>query len=222
MQVNEQEHFRLMKTLSEKTGIEMLVIDEAEKITHVNATRLMGNFRGTSFTDDPIKSTIHQESPKGKTVELPGVSFLVDYAIDEALVDALNRKFSYRNCIAFISDDSDDKKHTVSIIHATDKYNIVRLQEMSGGSDVYATDSLILKLKTLDQKYPFDFIGVGTDWCLLKFKTTPVDYKDFAKCILDVCPIDEEEPTGNSVERYADSIRKAFNGGKRNVSMWWD
>ncbi|RYE56493.1 MAG: hypothetical protein EOP48_07895 [Sphingobacteriales bacterium] len=95
-----------LKDLSEKTGIEMIVIDEAEKITNTNATRFLRRFTGSGFIDDPIQSNIRQEFPKEKTVELPGISFLVDPAIIKDMLDTLNNRFAYRNCIAFISDDA--------------------------------------------------------------------------------------------------------------------
>ena len=64
-----------LKDLSEKTGIEMIVIDEAEKITKTAATRFVRSIMLSSYIDDPIQSTIRQETPKCKTVELPGISF---------------------------------------------------------------------------------------------------------------------------------------------------
>jgi hypothetical protein len=204
-----------LKSLSEKSGIEMVVIDEAEKITGANATRFVRRFIGSSYVDDPIKSSIRQEFPRSKTVELPGISFDVPHDIIEALVDTLNKKFAYRNCFAFISNDStrEDKKQTISIIRATDKYNALRLQETSGGSHLFSTDSLITKLQLFEQKYPFQFIGVGDDWLLIKTVDTPKDWDDFAKEVLKVCPNEE-----TSTDDFAKALQKV-NG---RVSMWWD
>jgi hypothetical protein len=205
-----------LKELSEKTGIEMIVIDEAEKITKTEATRFLRNLMLSSFIDDPIQSTIRQQSPKGKTVELPGISLLVEHDLIEKLVDILNKKFSYRQCLAFISDDRtrDDKKQTISIIHSADKYNTLRLQQTSGGSYLFSTDSLVEKLQTFEKKYPFHFIGVGDDWLVIKTNDTPEDWTDFAKEVLKVCPPEDDV----NIDKYAEEI-KSTNG---RISMWWD
>ena len=194
----------------------MIVIDEAEKIIKTEATRLTRSLMLSIYADDPIKSVIRQETPKGKTVELPGVSFLVEHDVIENLVDTLNKRFSYRQCLAFISDDSsrDDKKQSVSIIYSGDKYNTVRLQQTTGGSHHYSTDILIGKLQAFEKKYPFQFIGVGDDWLLIKTNDTPKDWTDFAKEILTVCPPDDDV----NDNEYAEAIKSA-NG---RVSMWWD
>lgn len=205
-----------LKELSEKTGIEMIVIDEAEKITKTEATRFLRSLMLSSYIDDPIQSAIRQESPKGKTVELPGISFLVEHDLIEKLVDTLNKKFSYRQYLAFISDDRtrDDKKQTVSIIYSPDKYNSLRLQQTSGGSYLFSTDSLVEKLQIFEKKYPFHFIGVGDDWLLIKTKDTPKDWIDFAKEVLKVCPPEDEV----NIDEYAEAIKNAHG----RVSMWWD
>lgn len=215
-QIDNSQNSTRLKELSEKTGIEMIVIDEAEKITKTEATRLLRSLMLSSYIDDPIKSTIKQVSPKGKTVELPGISFLVDSDLSEKLVDTLNRKFSYRQCLAFISDNRprDDKKQTISIIQSANKYNTLRLQQTSGGSYLFSTDSLIEKLQTFEKKYPFHFIGVGDDWLLIKTNDTPKDWTDFAKEVLKVCPPEDVV----NIDKYAEEI-KSTNG---RVSMWWD
>jgi len=214
-QMDNSKNLTTLKDLSEKTGIEMIVIDEAEKITMTKATRLTRRFIGSSYIDDPIQSPIRQDFPKTKTVELPGVSFLVDNSKIKSLVDTLNKKFAYRNCIAFISDDSfrDDKKQTISIIQSIDKYNTLRLQETSSGSYIFSTDSLITKLKCFEQKYPFDFIGVGDDWLLIKLKGKRTDWTDVANEVLKVCPNEE-----TTVQALAEALQKD-NGA---ISMWWD
>lgn len=213
---NTQTHLEQIKTLSEKSGIEMIVIDEAEKITKADATRFTRGLMLSSYIDDPIQSSIRQETPKNKTVELPGVSFLVDNDIIEKLVDTLDKKFAYRQCFAFISNDEtrNDKKQTISIIHSSDKYNTLRLQVTSGGSYQFSTDSLIVKLKIFESKYPFHFIGVGADWLLIKTNNTPTDWLDFAKEVLKVCPVEDEI----DINEYANGL-KQDNG---RVSMWWD
>ena len=212
---NSQNLIRL-KELSEKSGIEMIVIDEAEKITNTKATRFLRSLILSSYIDDPIKSPIRQESPKGKTVELPGVSFLVEHDLIEKLVDTLNKKFAYRQCVAFISNDDtrNDKMQTISIIHSVDKYNSLRLQETSGGSYNFSTDSLVEKLQAFESKYPFHFIGVGDDWLLIKTNNIPIDWLDFAKEVLKICPIEDEI----EINKYANDLKQS--NGK--VSMWWD
>ena len=220
-QNDQQPKVDTMKDLSEKTGIEMIVIDEAQKIMKVSATRFLGQFMGSSFVDDPIHSSIRQEFPKTKTVELQGISFLAEHDKIIELVDTINRKFAYRNCISFISDDNsrDDNKQTLTIIHSSDKFDMLRLQRTSGGSNLFSTDSLVLKLQELDKKYPFDFLGVGTDWCLLRFKEAPKDYMDFAKLVDKVCPL--EDLTHITMEAYAGQLKDVFTKS-RNISMWWD
>jgi hypothetical protein len=205
-----------IKELSEKTGIEMIVIDEAEKITKTKATRFLRRLILSSYIDDPIQSTINQRSPKEKTVELPGISFLVEHDLIEKLVDALNERFAYRQYLAFISNDDtrNDSKQTLSIINTSDKYNTLRLQETSGGSNLFSTDSLIVKLQTFEKKYPFQFIGVGDDWLLIKTIDIPKDWTDFAQEVLKVCHPEDEI----NLEEYAEEI-KTTNG---RISMWWD
>lgn len=208
-------NLEILKDLSEKTGIEMVVIDEAEKITKAEATRFVRGLLLSSYIDDPIQSTIRQESPKGRTVELPGVSFLVDCNVIEAIVDTLNKKFAYRHYMAFISNDDsrDDKKQSVSIIHSTDKYNALRLQETSGGNYLFSTDNLIEKLRAFEGKYPFHFIGVGDDWLLIKTNNTPTDWFDLAKEVLEVCPDDEID-----INDYVNGLKQ----GNGRISLWWD
>jgi hypothetical protein len=118
-QMDNSKNLARLKDLSEKTGIEMIVIDEAEKITKTDASRFVKSLMLSSYIDDPIQSTIRQETPKAKTVELPGISFLVEHSAIETIVGTLNKKFAYRKCFAFISNDDtrNDKKQTVSIIH---------------------------------------------------------------------------------------------------------
>ncbi len=213
---NTQTHLEQIKTLSEKSGIEMLVIDGAEKMTKTEATRFTRGLMLSSYSDDPIQSSIRQETPRNRTVELPGVSFLVDNNIIETLVYKLNKKFAYRQYLTFISNDEtrSDKKQTISIIHGSDKYNILRFQETSGGSYQFSTDSLISKLQAFEGKYPFHFIGVGNDWLLIQTNDTPTDWLDFAKEVLKICPIEEKI----DVNEYTNGL-KHENG---RVSMWWD
>jgi Domain of unknown function (DUF4253) len=205
-----------IKELSEKTGIEMIVIDEAEKITNTEATRFLRWLTLSSYTDDPIQSTIRQESKNERTVELPGISFLVENNLIEKLVDTLNKRVAYRQYLAFISNDDtrNDKKQTISIINTADKYNTLRLQQTTGGSYLFSTDSLIAKLQTFENKYPFHFIGVGDDWLLIKTNDTPTNWLDFAKEVLKVCPVQNEI----AIAEYANGLKKD-NG---RVSMWWD
>jgi Domain of unknown function (DUF4253) len=209
-------HLERIKTLSEKSGIEMLVIDEAEKITKIEATRFTRRLMLSSYIYDPIQSSIRQETPKNRTVELPGISFLVDNNIIEKFVDTLNKKLSYRQSLAFISNDEtrSDKKQTISIIHSADKYNTLRLQETSGGSYRYSTDSIITKLQSFENKYPFSFVGVGDEWLLIKTNNIPTDWLDFAKEVLKVCPVEDKI----DVDGYANDLK--HDNGK--VSMWWD
>jgi len=215
-QMDTPQNLTRLKELSEKTGIEMIVIDEAEKITKTDATRFVRRLMLSGYIDDPIQSTIRQESPKGKTVELPGISFLVEHSIIETIVDTLNKKFAYRQCLAFISNDDtrNDTKQTVSIIHSADKYNTLRLQQTSGGSSLFSTDSLIEKLLTFEKKYPFLFIGVGDEWLVIKTNDSPKDWTDFAKEVLKVCPSEDKL----NIDEYAEAIKNT----KGRVSMWWD
>lgn len=87
-----QTHLEWIKTLSEKTGIEMSVVDEAEKITKTVATGFTRKLMLSNYIDDPIQSSIRLETPKNRTVELPGISFLVDNDIIEKLVDTLKQE----------------------------------------------------------------------------------------------------------------------------------
>lgn len=107
--MDNSENLARLKDLSEKTGLEMIVIDEAEKITNTEAARFTRSLILSNYIDDPIQSTIRQETPKGRTVELPGISFLVENNTIEIIVDTLNKKFAYRQCLAFISNN---ERHT--------------------------------------------------------------------------------------------------------------
>lgn len=201
--------------LSEKTGIEVSVIKDAETVTHVSATRFKRKEK-TMVIDNPVQHISHGSTTPG-SIELPGVSFLVDGEHSFAIVDSLNHLLSDRACMAFISDDSyrSDKKQTVSVIHATDKYDIVRLQETSGGADSFYTDSLIDKLKLLERKYTFDFLAVGNDWMVLRPQRSIADWRDYANETLKVCPSDEEP---EDLDAYANSLREE----KGKLTLWWD
>ena len=89
----------------------------------------------------------------------------------------------------------------------------MRLQETSGGSHHFSTDTLIAKLKTFEQKYSFRFVGVGKDWLTIKTLDLPKDWKNFAAEVMKVCPNEE-----SNVEEVANEFQKE--GGK--VFMWWD
>jgi hypothetical protein len=213
-QMNQPKDLNRLQDLSEKTGIEMIVIDEAEKLTGTPAEHFKRWLILSSYISDPIQSTIEQQSPKTKTVLLPGVSFLVDRASAEQVIESLNQKFAYRSCVAFISDDRrEDKMYVISLIQSFDKYNTLRLQETSGGSYHFSTDTLITKLKVFEQKYPFRFIGVGNDWLTIQTLNTPKDWKDFAAEVMKICPTEETNP-----EETAEEFQKE--AGK--VFMWWD
>jgi|GEM_PF-5423989 len=203
---NQQSRIERIRMLSEKSGIEATVIDEAEKIAKTQATRFQRN------VIQPVK----QEMPTTKTVELPGISLLVDHAVIEKLVDSLNDKFSCRQCLSFISNDDtrSDAKQTISMIKSGDKYNTLRFQETRGGSYRFATDSLIIKLQLFEKKYPFHFIGVGDDWLLIKTENKPADWLDFAEEVLKVCPLEEKVDTAE----YA----KGLMHDEGKISMWWD
>ena len=145
--------------LSEKTGIELLVILAAEDITKSSAQRLKTYLAGASFPGD----SINQPQPKGKTVEIPGISFIVlaDKKFD--LIDLINKRISYRGYQAFVSDKSyDEKGHvTISVVKAENKYNVLRLQQTNGINYGISTDSLIAMLMSFDTKYPFEIVGGG-------------------------------------------------------------
>ncbi len=213
-QINQPNDENRLQDLSEKTGIEMVVIDEAEKITGTQAEHFRRLLIRSSYAGDPIQSNILQPAPKTKTVLLPGISFPVDPKLAEQVVDNLNRKFAYRSCISFISDDRrEGQKYVVSLIHSFDKYNALRLQETSGGSYHFSTDTLITKLKVFEQKYPFRFIGVGNDWLSIQTVDTPKDWRDFANEVMKVCPT--EKPN-------LQETAKEFEKERGKVFMWWD
>lgn len=212
--MNQPKDVNRLQSLSENTGIEMVLIDEAEKITGSQAEHLKRRLNGSSYTADPIQSTIHQQYPRTKTVLLPGISFPVDRTIAEQVVDSLNKKFAYRSCIAFISDDErEDNRYVVSLINSSDKYNTLRLQETTGGSYRFSTDTLITKLKAFEQKYPFRFVGVGNDWLTIKALGAPGDWRDFAVEVTKVCP---------SEDWRVDEIAEMFKKDDGKVFMWWD
>jgi hypothetical protein len=213
-QMNQPKDLNRIQDLSEKTGIKMIVIDEAEKLTWTQAEHFKRWLIRSSYAGDPIHSSIQQPAPKTKTVLLPGISFPVDRTLAEQVVDSLNQKFAYRSCISFISDDRrEDRKYVVSLIHSFDKYNALRLQETSGGSYHFSTDTLITKLKAFEQKYPFSFIGVGNDWLTIQTINTPTDWRDFADEVMKVCPTEEPNP---------EETTKEFQKERGKVFMWWD
>jgi hypothetical protein len=211
--MNQPEQLNQLKELSEKTGIEMIVIEEAEKIANIKAGRFKRQFIGSIYVGDSIKSTISQEFPHAKTVELPGISLLVDADKAEDVVHKLNTRLAYRNCLSFISDDEyrEDKKHTVSLICTSDKYNILRLQQVSGGGYIYSTENIIAGLQELEKRYPFEIIGTGADWCLLELKAQPQDWLDLGRQVFKICPSE------STIEEYAEGFRRE--NGK--ISLWW-
>lgn len=204
------------RELSEKTGIELMVIHKAEQITHTDATRFKRWFMGVAIAGDSAEGP-PQKRPRAKTVELPGISFLVNADSSVLLVDTLNSQLAYRDCVAFISDDTyrEDKKQVVSIIHTTDKYDIVRMQETHGGADNFFTDSLIVRLKQLEQKYAFEFVAVGGDWMVLKPKGVISDWVGYASETLKVCPPEDHI---EDVAAYAEALKEE----EGKVLMWWD
>lgn len=205
-----------LQELSEKTGIEMVVINEAEKIAGIEADHFKRRLILSRYVSDPIQSTIHQESPRTKTVLLPGISFRVDRKLAAQLVNSLNTKFAYRDCIAFISDNQgEEETRVVTLIQSSDKYNTLRLQETSGGSYFFSTDTLITKLKAFEEKYPFRFLGVGDDWLIIKPLNRPKNWVDFAAEVDKVCP---DEDNNASLEDMAHMYQK----DEGEVFMWWD
>lgn len=202
------------RELSEKTGIELTVIHKAEEITHGNATRFK---RWFSLALPAKGEGLVQQRPRIKTVELPGISLLVNADSSIIMVDSLNRQLETNNCIAFVSDDTyrDDKKQMVSIICSTDKYDIVRMQETHGSTETYVTDSLIARLKCLEQKYAFEFIAVGGDWMLLRPKGVVNDWMDYASETLKAFPPEDHI---EDVAAYADALKEE----EGKVLLCWD
>lgn len=202
--------------LAEKTGIELSVIHKAEEIVHAPATRFRRWHRSMRIAGDTAQE-LPQHQLKGKTVELPGISFLVNADSSECLVDTLNRALAQRECMAFISDDTyrEDRKQVVSVIHATDKYDIIRMQETASGTSAIATDSLIARLRLLEQKYAFDLIAAGADWVIVRPRGGITNWEDYALETLKICP-SEEEP--EDVAAYAHTLKEE----KGRILMWWD
>lgn len=202
--------------LSEKTGIELAVIRKAEQLTHTNAMRFKRWYRNVCIAGDSVQQ-LPQHQVKGKTVELPGISFLVNGDSCERMVDSLNHILAPKECMAFISDDAyrEDRKRVVSVIHATDKYDIIRMQETASGTSVIATDSLIARLRQLDQKYAFDLIAAGADWVIVRPRVEIANWEDYALETLKICPL-EEEP--EDVAAYAYALKE----DKGRILMWWD
>lgn len=202
------------RELSEKTGIELAVIRKAEEITHADATRFK---RWFSLLLQDKADGLLQRRPRTKTVELPGISLLVNGDSSIIMVDSLNRQLEMNNCIAFVSDDTyrDDKKQMVSIIRSADKYDIVRMQETHGSTEAYLTDSLIARLKYLEQKYAFEFIAVGEDWMLLRPKGVVIDWIDYASETLKAFPPEDHI---EDVAAYADALKEE----EGKVLLCWD
>jgi hypothetical protein len=212
--MNEPNDLDRLQQLSEKTGIEMVVIDEAEKIINAHADHLKRRLIRHVYAVDPIKSSIHQQSPKIKTVLLPGISFVVNNEGTEELLSTLNTKFAHRNCLAFISSDSySEETIVVSIICTADKYNILRFQQLSGGSYEFSTENIISNLQQFEKKYPFEIIGTALDWCLVKLKELPTDWIDLSREVLKVCPTEENTPNG---------FAEALKADKGKLFLWWD
>jgi hypothetical protein len=197
--------------LSEKTGIELLVIIAAEDITHSSAQRLKTYLAGASFPDD----SINQPQPKGKTVEIPGISFIVPSEKKFDLIDLINKRISYRGYQAFVSDKSyNEKGHvTISVVKAENKYNALRLQQTNGINYGISTDSLITMLMAFDTKYPFEIVGADFDWCELRLKNDPGNWIDLAKEVLKICPTDEV-----TAEQFARTLKS----DARYIFLWWD
>lgn len=194
----------------------MIVIHEAEKITGIEATRMVRRMMLTSYIEDPIQSNIRQVSPKGMTVELPGVSLLVPRERSTAMIDALNKLFAYREHLAFISNDDtrSDQTQTISIIKADDKYNMLRVQQTIAGNYITSTACLITRLQQFEIKYPFQFVGVGEDWLILRLNNTPVDSMDLTREFIKVCPPEHEI----DITKFSKVLLEPDN----RLFMWWD
>lgn len=207
--------YKAQTELSEKTGIELLVIVNAEQITQTKATRLKTWLSTNAFLDDVPKYKISQPNVKGKTVELPGVSFLIPKEERYKLVDSINQVFNYRGHYAFISDDEyrEDKKITLSIVRGGSVYNVLSLQQTNGINFGISTDSLINALKAFSVNYPFTIIGADFDWCELRLEKQPADWLELSKEVLKLCPTDEVTP-----EQFADALKAE----KGTIFLWWD
>jgi hypothetical protein len=183
--MNQTKDLSRLQQLSEKTGIEMIVINEAEKIVGAHAEHYKRHLIISHYSNDSIESTFYQSAPHVKTVELPGISFNVEGTKAEQLLAALNNKFFYRQCIAFISDRGSDGRNwiTISIIWSPDKFNTLRFQQTSGGTYLDSTEIIIAGLQELDKQYFFNIIGAGSDWILLQLKEHP----EVGKEIMKIC-----------------------------------
>ena len=197
--------------LSEKTGIELFVIIAAEGITKSNGQRLKTYLSASSFPDD----SIHQPQPKGKTVEIPGISFIVPADKKFDLIDLINERISYRGYQTFVSDQTyNEKNHvTISIVKAQNKYNVLRLQQTNGINYGISTDSLITMLMSFETKYPFEIVGADFDWCELRLKNDPDNWVDLAREVLKICPTDEI-----TAEQFAGALK----ADGRYIFLWWD
>ncbi|BAV05827.1 protein of unknown function [Filimonas lacunae] len=194
------------KSLAATTGIDVVVISEAEKITHATATLL--------HTKKPLADTIHHNAP----IYLPGISLLVDGEKSAELIDTLNSWLQQQHCMAFISEDHyrGDHKKKITIVRTADKYDIVRMQETCSEVDSCCTDSLIVRLKQLELKYTVDFIAVARDWMIVRPHGNITDWHDYARETLKVCPLSEEEP--EDIEALAVSLQEE----KGKITLWWE
>ena len=212
--MNQTRNLTELQELSEKTGIEMVVINEASKLVGSDADHYRRRLTISHYIDDPLQTSLGQKAPRTKTVELPGISFQVEEDRAEQLIHDLTSKFSYRQCLAFISDRTRDGNNniTISVICTSDKFDIFRLQQTTGGTYLDSTENIIAGLQALHKKYPFNIIGTDRGWCLLLIKEHPDSWIDLAKEVMKICPSE------STAEDWAKEIQK--DNGK--IFMWWD
>ena len=216
--MNNLADFKYQLEIAEKTGVELLVILGAEKITDAETQRLKTYCSNGIFPDDNVKYYEYNISrPKftGKTVEIPGVSYLVDHEKRYDVISQINKEFNYRGYYSFVSDKSyrEDGKVTVSVVKGDDQYRILQLQQTNGANYSISNDRLISLLKEFEKKYAFDILGADFDWCELRLRQLPSDWIDLAEEVLTLCPSDEVT---------SQEFASALESDKGWVFLWWD
>lgn len=176
--------------------------------------RKLGGFRRKSanLENQDIK---FQELPKA----LQSDALEFDYAGKDAKAFVIQFKNAYREkgYLIFVSQDNFNRApDKITVIKSNDQFDILRFMATNGINYDINTDSLITRLKTWNNKYPFDIIGADGDWVEARFTSPPSSFAVFAKEVYAFCPDVVDQGT-NTVQALGDEM-ESFN----MLYLWWD
>lgn len=187
------------RTLSATTGVPASLALEM--------TQLGKNLRRLQGTND-----------NGDVVDAAGITFDVPQEKASAAVDRL-RKIAGHGFFICISERHfgyDGAPDNVSVLKASDPYEMLRVMGTNGTNYDISTDQVINRIKQWDKKFGVTLKGVGFDWVEMEFKQQPADMMAFAQEVYKFCPDVVDQGTGN-VQVLAKEMKDS-----NTVYLWWD